>query len=157
VEERNDEGGGGLGGDQRLKRVPRWRKEGGWGNPCVVPHDGRSTGARVATAGGGRPAPTQEQWARAALADARRGFKTGEGALTGGAAQHSAGRQGQTTFKLISNQFKLIQTFQNRSNFDRSKKYLLGLKNFKIKYGFEDFKEINNFIHRSYFKFEVDF
>jgi hypothetical protein len=51
------------------------------------------------------------------------------------------------------NDFKSIQ---NRSNFDRSKKGLLELDFFEIKYGFEGFDE-RNFLHRNFFRFEMDF
>jgi hypothetical protein len=46
--------------------------------------------------------------------------------------------------------------FQINPNFDRSKKDLPGLEKFKIKYGFEGFKEWNNFHHRNLFRFKVD-
>jgi hypothetical protein len=31
------------------------------------------------------------------------------------------------------------------------------LENFEVKYGFEGFDERNKFLHRNFFKFEVDF
>jgi hypothetical protein len=31
------------------------------------------------------------------------------------------------------------------------------VENFEIKYGFEGFNERNNFLHRNFFRFEVDF
>jgi hypothetical protein len=54
-----------------------------------------------------------------------------------------------------------IQTILNKiqihPSFDRSKRDLLGLKKFQRKYEIEEFEERNNFIHRNFFKFEVDF
>jgi hypothetical protein len=46
-----------------------------------------------------------------------------------------------------------IQIF---SNFDRSKKDLLELKKFKIKDGREGFEERKNFLHRNFFRSEMD-
>jgi hypothetical protein len=48
----------------------------------------------------------------------------------------------------------LIQTV---SNFDHPKNDLPELKNFEIKYGFEDLEKMNNFLHRNFFRFERDF
>jgi hypothetical protein len=31
------------------------------------------------------------------------------------------------------------------------------VENFEIKYGFEGFEERNNFLHRNFFRFKVDF
>jgi hypothetical protein len=38
-----------------------------------------------------------------------------------------------------------------------SKKGLPQLKKFRIKYGFEGYEERNNFLHRNFFIFEIDF
>jgi hypothetical protein len=46
----------------------------------------------------------------------------------------------------ISNEFKL---FQNPPKFGRSKNDLPEIKKFEIKYGFEDLKKVNNFLHRT--------
>jgi hypothetical protein len=51
-------------------------------------------------------------------------------------------------FKLYSNLFKLLPL---------QKKDLLGLENFKIKYGCEGFDERNNYLHRNFFRFEMSF
>jgi hypothetical protein len=34
---------------------------------------------------------------------------------------------------------------------------LLVLENFQVKYGIEGFEERDNFIHRNFFRFELDF
>jgi hypothetical protein len=84
-----------------------------------------------------------------------RGFKIGEGELlTGGAAQHSVGRRGQTAFKSISTDSNDLKTVQILTD---PKKDLPQLEQFEQKYGFKVFEEINNFLHRSFFKFKVDF
>jgi hypothetical protein len=74
--------------------------------------------------------------------------------LTGGAAQHSAGRWGQTAFKSISTDSNDLKTVQILID---PKKDLPQLEQFEQKYGIEVFEEINNFLHRSFFKFKVDF
>jgi hypothetical protein len=56
--------------------------------------------------------------------------------------------------KSNSNHFK---TDQNHSNFDHLKNDLLELKKFELKYGFEDLKKVNNFLHRIFFIFGMDF
>jgi hypothetical protein len=53
-----------------------------------------------------------------------------------------------------SNRFKNIQIF---SHFDQSKFGLPGLQKFGIKYGFEDLEEMNNFLHRIFFRFGKGF
>jgi hypothetical protein len=53
-----------------------------------------------------------------------------------------------------SKDFKLIQT---HSNFILSEQDLSELEEFEGKYGFEGFKERNNFLYRIFFIFEVDF
>jgi hypothetical protein len=45
---------------------------------------------------------------------------------------------------------------QIHSNFDHSKKDLPELNFFKMKYGCEGFEEMNNFLHRNFFRFEID-
>jgi hypothetical protein len=42
-------------------------------------------------------------------------------------------------------------------NFDQSKKGLPRVKKIELKYGFEGFEERNDFLHRNFFRFEVDF
>jgi hypothetical protein len=42
-------------------------------------------------------------------------------------------------------------------NFHRSKKDLLELENFETKYGCEGFDERHNFLHRNFFRSEMDF
>jgi hypothetical protein len=41
-------------------------------------------------------------------------------------------------------------------NFDRSKKDLPELEKFEIKYGCEGFEEGNNFLHRNFFRFDMN-
>jgi hypothetical protein len=56
---------------------------------------------------------------------------------------------------LIQNQIQIqIKSLQS---FTDSKMHLPELKQFEIKYGCEVFEERNNFIHRSFFKLEMDF
>jgi hypothetical protein len=50
-----------------------------------------------------------------------------------------------------SNKFQIIP------NFDWSKKNLLELKKFEMRYGCEWFEEGNNFLHRNLFRFEMGF
>jgi hypothetical protein len=52
------------------------------------------------------------------------------------------------------NGFKFLQ---KNPNFNQSKNDLTLLRKKKIKYGFEGFVEMNNFLHRNFFKFRVDF
>jgi hypothetical protein len=62
-------------------------------------------------------------------------------------------RGGPKEFDSISN-FKRIQIL---SIFDRSKNDFFELKNFEIKYGHEGFEEMNNFLHRNFFRFKMKF
>jgi hypothetical protein len=64
----------------------------------------------------------------------------------------------------VSNRFKPSKSIQTRSNLfqiisnlNHSKKGLPKLEKFEIKYGFEGFKERNNFIHRNSFRFKIYF
>jgi hypothetical protein len=65
------------------------------------------------------------------------------------------GRGGQIyfefKFKPVSNQIQVI------SNFGQPKKNLPELKKIEIKYGCEIFEERNNFLHRNFFRFKMDF
>jgi hypothetical protein len=54
------------------------------------------------------------------------------------------------TVKYGLNRFKNIQFFPN---FDGSKFELSIFQKIIIKYGFEDVEEMNNFLHRSFFRF----
>jgi hypothetical protein len=53
-----------------------------------------------------------------------------------------------------SNGFKQIQTV---SKFDRPKRDLPKIKKIEIKYSCEGFEERNIFLHRNFFKFEINF
>jgi hypothetical protein len=82
--------------------------------------------------------------------------RTGERrGLTGGPLLQSqaALKYGLNHFK-NSNCFKNIQFFPN---FGQSKFDLAELQKFRIKYGFEDLKETNNFLHRIFFRFRILF
>jgi hypothetical protein len=46
---------------------------------------------------------------------------------------------------------------QTRSNFILFKHDLTDIKKFEIKYGCEGFEETNNFLHRNFFRFEMEF
>jgi hypothetical protein len=50
-----------------------------------------------------------------------------------------------------------LSYIQILSKFDRSKKDLSELENFKIKYGCEGFEERNNVLHMNFFIFEMEF
>jgi hypothetical protein len=50
-----------------------------------------------------------------------------------------------------------LEIIQIRSNLVRINISLPEIKNFEIKYGFEGFDEVNNFIHRNFSRFEMDF
>jgi hypothetical protein len=65
--------------------------------------------------------------------------------LTGG-----PGREKQT----IKN---LKTKFKTDSNLTLSKTGLTGLRKFQIKYGCEVFETRSNFLHRNFFRFQVDF
>jgi hypothetical protein len=54
-------------------------------------------------------------------------------------------------FKASSNSIQFV------SNFDRSKKDFRELENFETKYGCDSFEERNNFLHRNFSRFEMDF
>jgi hypothetical protein len=47
--------------------------------------------------------------------------------------------------------------FKTRLNFLWSKQELPEVENFEINYGCEWFKERNNFLHKNFFSFEIDF
>jgi hypothetical protein len=54
----------------------------------------------------------------------------GGGRRTGGVGWHSVGRRGQTVFKLFQNSLNRFKQTSNRSNFNRSKKFLSELEFF---------------------------
>jgi hypothetical protein len=135
-------GGGDLGEPDWLKggewrdRVPH--AGGGWGGGGPAPTDGQHPG---------RQRPAVDGCGRAAL-----NVGTGEVGLPGGAPARFRGawvKNGIKRFK-NSNYSKNVQIF---SNFDRSKFDLLELQKFERKYGFEDLKMMNNFLHKNFFRF----
>ncbi len=78
--------------------------------------------------------------------------------------RETADRWGPVTvlaIKIKSNRFKTIQmnlnSNQTRSNFILSKLDLHKLEKFEIKYCFKGFDERNNFLHRNFSRFEMDF
>jgi hypothetical protein len=58
-------------------------------------------------------------------------------------------------FDLKSNS-NCFKTDPNHSNFYRLKIDLSELEIFELKYRFEDLKNMNNFLHRSFFRFGMD-
>jgi hypothetical protein len=105
----------------------------------------------------GRLAPARKRRARAARC--RRGtrlLKEGErGSLTCGA---KATVMGQWRFIPIQIQIPTNSySIQIVSNFDQPKKDLAEVKQFEIKYGSEGFEEKNNFLHRNFFRSEMNF
>jgi hypothetical protein len=84
---------------------------------------------------------------------APRDEEVGEG--LGPTGSHSAGQRRQIRFEIEfqtnSNQIQIL------SNFDRSKKDLPWLKKIEVKYGCEGFEERNNFLHRNFYRLEMDF
>jgi hypothetical protein len=64
------------------------------------------------------------------------------------------GREWQVGTGLRINVFKLVQKY---SNLIRPKINLLDPQKFELKYGFEGFDERNNFLHRNFSRFEMDF
>jgi hypothetical protein len=64
---------------------------------------------------------------------------------------YSAGRRGANSkFKWIQIKFKYFQILTDQND-------LTELENFEIKYSFEGFEERNNFLHKDFFRFEMDF
>jgi hypothetical protein len=77
------------------------------------------------------------------------------GPMTRGLEATVSGRR-RIDFCLNSNSKEFKQN-SNPINFDRSKKHLFELQKFEIKYGSEGFEERNNFCHRNFFIFKMDF
>jgi hypothetical protein len=63
---------------------------------------------------------------------------------------------GQTVFEPFQNSLNQFKQTLNRSNFNQSKKELPKLKKFERKYGFEDLKEVKNFLYRICLRFRMD-
>jgi hypothetical protein len=79
------------------------------------------------------------------------------GSLTGGPRSYNAGERSETRFEPTSNwNSNEIKFDSNRSNFDWPKRYLTELHKFEIKYGCYGIEERNNFIHRNFFRFEMN-
>jgi hypothetical protein len=78
----------------------------------------------------------------------------GGGVAAKGARPQNRAAAVKFNLKSNSNRFK---TDQNHSNFDHLKNDLLELEKFELKYGFEDLKKVNNFLHRIFFIFGMDF
>jgi hypothetical protein len=64
---------------------------------------------------------------------------------------------GQTVFKPFQNSLSRFKQTLNHSNFNRSKKDLPELENFGLKYDSEDLEKVNNFVHRNFFRFRMNF
>jgi hypothetical protein len=90
-------------------------------------------------------------------------------ARAGGVRSHEIGEVGVLmggpgALCQVLNPFKPTKSTQTHSNLFQiilnlllSKKGLIKLKIFKIKYGFEGFAERKNFLHSNFFKFEMGF
>jgi hypothetical protein len=103
--------------------------------------------------GGRRPAPALERQARVAcgrqskIGDARVASRWGPDNSAGRRRLNLFRIQIQTNCKSNSNRFKL----------GWPKKDLPELKNFEIKYACEGLEEVNNFLHRNFSRFKMDF
>jgi hypothetical protein len=71
-----------------------------------------------------------------------------------GPAVRGRGREWQVGLTAIQINFDIIQI---RSNLVRIKTSLPEPENLELKYGFERFDERNNFIHRNFSRFKMDF
>jgi hypothetical protein len=115
-----------------------WRKKGGGkgrGGDQQCPFKQRGEGHRGRGVGSGRQPRGGEE-------------------LGMGVGDQRSGRAIKFDLKSNSNYFKIDS---NHSNFDRLKNGLPELKKFELKYCFEDPKEMNNFLHRGFFRFGMDF
>jgi hypothetical protein len=70
--------------------------------------------------------------------------------------RYSPRQRGVKGFKPFS-KFERLKNVQTFPNFDRSKFNLPMLQKIGIKYSFEDLEEMDNFLHRNFFKFEMAF
>jgi hypothetical protein len=76
------------------------------------------------------------------------------GADMWGPAVRGRGREWQVGPAAIQVKFEIIQIL---SNLVRIKTSLPELENFEIKYAFGGFEEMNNFLHRNFIRFEMNF
>jgi hypothetical protein len=127
------------------------REDGGSGGG----HTEEGRRARHDVAGGGRgPGPDR----RPAAAQLRRSWVAARTGDVGEADQWAP------PHCRVVNQFKPSKSIQTRSNLIQIisnlihyRKGLPKLGKIEIKYGFEEFEERNNFVHRNFFKLQVDF
>jgi hypothetical protein len=131
----------------------------GWGGHVakVVAH-GR--GGCVCVGGGGS-GPVRRAVLRSAAACVR--WLQGSGVPHSGIGEakitdrwgpsHCNGRRDQTLFESI----QMVQFNSNIFKFVRSEQHLPLLGKNEIKYGFEGLVEVNNFLHRNFFIFEMSF
>jgi hypothetical protein len=132
VEERGE---GAVGGGHAAGRS--WGRA--WGTGAAVGQRGAAgTGPEPACAGE-RRTPVQNRGGRVAAR---------------GSPSQSRVAAVKSDLKSNSNHFK---TYSNHSNFDRLKNGLPELKKIELKYGFEDIEKVNNFLHRSFSRFRMDF
>jgi hypothetical protein len=66
---------------------------------------------------------------------------------------HNIGRRSLNHLKI----FKRFENVQISPNFDRSNFDIPEVNKFVIKYEFEYLKKMNNFVHRNFFRFRMDF
>jgi hypothetical protein len=119
------------------------RRTGGGGGP-----GGRR---RMRLKGGGwrRQARSGGAWGRGAERERER--ERGSLLPCGAPAKYQRGLNRFKDFKRIRNNFEFVQTCCS------SKRIFLTSIFFKIKYGFEAFEEVNNFLHRNFCRFKMDF
>jgi hypothetical protein len=106
--------------------------------------------------GGSRSVRARPRWQQASGAHVRvAAWDRGDGDTDRWARGHSNGRRGQNGL----NRFKIQTVWKcsKFSKFDRSKFDLPELQKFEVKYGFEDLKKVNNFLHRNFFRFGMEF
>jgi hypothetical protein len=94
-------------------------------------------------------------WQRGGGGGGLHGMSKGGRAYDAWAGGH---RTGAGQFDLIPIQIQMNSNIIHiDSNFDPSKKDLIELQKFEIKYGFEYIETMNNFLHINFFRFERDF
>jgi hypothetical protein len=125
-----------------------WRKKGGGegrGSDQQRPFKRRSGGHRGRGAGGGRRPRGGDE------------LGMGVGDRRSGRAIKFDLKSNSNYFKIDSNHSNYFKIDSNHSSFDHLKNGLPELKKFELKYCFEDPKEMNNFLHRGFFRFGMDF
>jgi hypothetical protein len=151
--EKGEVGGSVKGGASGFLRCWHRREAKGGGSGGGVCHAVRLGRAPPGHRGGRRPAPALERQARVAcgrqskIGDARVASRWGPDNSAGRRRLNLFRIQIQTNCKSNSNRFKL----------GWPKKDLPELKKFEIKYACEGLEEVNNFLHRNFSRFKMDF